>query len=391
MDVNLRHGESGNLLPMQQSRNEPRHRSWRRALMPALLLRLIYSAFAATVAVTQTVNWRLVQSNALTENLPLPDHGWRYLLFGVWNRFDTLWYLHIAAHGYDRPEAVVFFPLYPSLIKLVSLLVPPMAAALLISTSAAFFLFWGLQELLMENDSTGLVTQSVWLCSCWPAGFVFFAGYPESLLAALITWSLWMAGRDRWLAAAGLGLAATLSKAVGVVVLVPLLIIALRTRKTMSLAIVLIPAGAAAFLGYLHWTGHTGLVTAYAQYWRTVTAPPWTVLWMSLQELVRAPNAILVLNLLAVILVCALAAISRLKIEYLLFSAAAVIVPLCKETMPPLQSMMRYQLIIFPAFVGTARLLQRRHSQARWGMVCAAFLIINLGLLWLFVGWSLVV
>jgi len=153
----------------------------KRALMLALLLRLIYSVFAAVAAVTQTVNWRLVQSNGLTENLPPPDHSWRYLLLGVWNRFDTLWYLHVAAHGYDRPDAVVFFPLYPSLIKVVSLLVPPVAAALLISTLAAFFLFWGLQELLMGDHSPGFAAQSVWLCGCWPAGFVFFAGYPESL------------------------------------------------------------------------------------------------------------------------------------------------------------------------------------------------------------------
>lgn len=391
MGVHLKVGGPGDSLPMEQKRSEPRSRPWQRALMLALLLRLIYSVFAAVAAVTQTVNWRLVQSNGLTENLPPPDHSWRYLLLGVWNRFDTLWYLHVAAHGYDRPDAVVFFPLYPSLIKVVSLLVPPVAAALLISTLAAFFLFWGLQELLMGDHSPGFAAQSVWLCGCWPAGFVFFAGYPESLLGALIIWSLWMAGRDRWLTAAGLGLAAALSKAVGVVVVVPLLMMAFRTRKTRSLAVALIPAGAAGFLGYLHWTGHGGLTTAYAQYWRTVTAPPWTTLGMSLRELVRAPNAILVLNLMAVILVCALAAVSRLKIEYLIFSAAAVIVLLCKETVPPLQSMMRYQLMIFPAFAGMAGLLQRRHLQARLGMVCASFLIINLGLLWLFVGWSLVV
>ncbi|MGB7866609.1 MAG: hypothetical protein WCF74_24680, partial [Candidatus Sulfotelmatobacter sp.] len=112
MGVHLRFGGSGDSLPMEQNRSEPRQRSWQRALMLALSLRLIYSVFAAVAAVTQTVNWRLVQSNGLTENLPPPDYSWRYLLFGVWNRFDTLWYLHIAAHGYDRPDAVVFFPLY---------------------------------------------------------------------------------------------------------------------------------------------------------------------------------------------------------------------------------------------------------------------------------------
>jgi hypothetical protein len=376
---------------MERSDGEREGRSWQRPLMLALFLRLVYSGFATAATLTQTANWRLIHSNALTENLPAPDHSVRYLLFGVWNRFDTLWYVHIAAHGYDRPEAIVFFPLYPALIRLFSLLVPPMAAALLISTLAAFFLFWGLQEVVGESQQPDLARQSVWFCGFWPASFVFFAGYPESLLVALIVWSLWMAGKDRWLTAAALGLAAGLTKAVGVVVVVPLIVMALRQKKKMALVVLLIPAGVAGFLGYLHWTGHGGLATAYAQYWRTVTAPPWTTLWRGVQELVRAPNAILVLNLMAVILVSVLAGLSRLRIEYLLFSAAAMFVLLCKETMPPLQSMMRYQLIIFPAFVGLARLLQGPRLRERWGMVCAVFLIVNLGLLWLFLGWSLVV
>jgi hypothetical protein len=59
--------------------------------------------------------------------------------------------------------------------------------------------------------------------------------------------------------------------------------------------------------------------------------------------------------------------------------------------MPPLQSMMRYQLFIFPAFVGMARVLERVGLGTRWGMICGAFLIMNLGLLWMFLGWSLVV
>jgi hypothetical protein len=359
--------------------------------MLTLFLRVVYSVFAAAAALIQTVNWRLVHSNALTENLPAPDHSWRYLLLGVWNRFDTLWYLHIATHGYDRPDAVVFFPLYPGLIRLVSLLIPPMAAALLLSTLAAFFLFWGLQELLIGDQPPALVTQSVWLCGCWPAGFVFFAGYPESLLAALVIWSLFMASKDRWLAAAGLGIAAALTKAVGVVVVVPLMVMALRQRKVTSLAVLLIPATAAGFLGYMHWAGHQGLVTAYAQYWRTFTALPWTTLSIGLREFLREPNAVLLLNLITVILISVLTVISRLRIEYILFSTAVIFVFLCKETAPPLQSMMRYQLIVFPAFIGLARLLQGSWLRARWKMVCAASLVINLGLLWLFLGWSQVV
>jgi hypothetical protein len=350
---------------------------------------------AAAVGLTQSVNWGLIRSNALTENLPTPDHSLRYLLFGIWERFDTLWYLHIAAYGYDRPDAVVFFPLYPSLVKLMSwLMPPPMAAALLISTLAAFFVFWGLQELLADNPPS-LVDRSVLLCAVWPASFIFFAGYPESLLFALIVWSLEMARRDRWLTAAALGLAAAMTKAVGVVVVVPLLIMAIRNRRTTALparlvSLLLVPLGSAAFLGYLHWTGRHTLASAYGQYWQASISPPWMTLWASVHTLVHTPNPILTLNLIFLICVCALAVQSRLRVEYLLYSACAVAVFLCKDNSPPLQSMTRYLLIIFPAYVGLGRLLWSPHLQSKFGVLCAAFFIINLGLLWLFLGWSLV-
>jgi hypothetical protein len=68
--------------------------------------------------------------------LPSP-HGLHYALLGIWERFDTLWFLHIAQHGYDRPMAVIFYPLYPAAIRIASGLMPAMAAALLVSTVAA--------------------------------------------------------------------------------------------------------------------------------------------------------------------------------------------------------------------------------------------------------------
>jgi Gpi18-like mannosyltransferase len=372
------------------STEDIRRPSWQRALVLTLFLRLAYSVFAAVVALIQPVNWRLVHSNALTENLPQPDHSLRYLAFGVWERFDTLWYLHIAAHGYDRPDAVVFYPLYPGLVKIVSLLIPPMAAALLISTAAAFFLFWGLQELLLGDQPQNLADQSVFLCAAWPASFIFFAGYPESLLLALIVWSLCMGRRDCWLAAAALGLAAALTKAVGVVVVVPLIITTIRHRKATALPVLLVPLGSAGFLGYLHWTGHVAPASAYAQYWRTTPAPPWTTLWVSVHTLAHTHDSILMLNLIFLISVCALAALSRLRIEYLLYSAAAVILLLCKETTPPLQSMVRYLLIIFPAFAGLARWLEGPGVRSRFGIVGGSLFAINIGLLWLFLGWFLV-
>jgi hypothetical protein len=365
--------------------------SWWRALLITMGLRLTYTVFTTVAGWIQSPNWERIHSNALTENLPPPSHTLHYLLLGVWERFDTLWYLRIAAHGYDRPDAVVFFPLYPSLVKVVSLLLPPMGAALLISTLASFFLFWGLQELLIGDEEQSLVDHCVLFSAVWPGSFIFFAGYPESLLLALIVWSLAMARKGRWPAAVALAIFAALTKAVGTVVVVPLLIVAIRQRRRMmALPVLLVPFGSIGFLAYLHWTGYVAPALAYARYWRTSMASPWRTLWESVHTLASAPNPILMLNLIFLISVCVLVLLSRLRAEYLLYSAAVVVVLLCKETTPPLQSMMRYLLIIFPAYAGLAHLLRRGYLPAQFAMVCAALMVVNLGLLWLFSGWSLV-
>ncbi|HXX28689.1 MAG TPA: hypothetical protein VEI99_09475 [Terriglobales bacterium] len=365
-------------------------RSWQRSLVLVLCLRLYYSVFAAIIALIQPVNWRLVHSNALTENLPPPAPTIPYLVFGVWERFDTLWYLHISAQGYDRPEAVVFFPLYPILIRAASWFLPPMAVALAISTLAAFFTFWGLKELLRAELSPDRVDQTLFLCAVWPASFIFFAAYPESTLLAFIVWSLVMARKERWLAAALLGFAASITKAAGVLVLVPLSTMALRRPRKAALLLVLVPLGSALFLGWLHSTGHVVLSSAYATYWRTLTALPWMTLWRGLESLVHHPTPILALNFAFLLTDCFLVARSQLRIEYLLYSVAAIVLFLSKETTPPLESMMRYLVIVFPAFVGAARWLQNPRFEPRFGIVCMALFIMNCGLMWLFLGWSLV-
>ncbi len=255
-------------------------------------------------------------------------------------------------------------------------------------------MFWGLLNLLDCDHPPRLVNQSVLLCAVWPAAFIFFAGYPESLLYALIVWSLCTARNERWFAAAVLGMAAAMTKAVGGVVVIPLLIMACRRKTVKALPVLLVPLGWLGFTEYLHWKGRGNLFSAYAEYWRTSTAAPWTTLWASCESLIQAPNPILVMNLLSLIAVCILvvrsAVRSRMRLEYVIFSAAAILVFLSKETIPPLQSMMRYLLIVFPAFVGLAGWLQGPHLRARFLMVCAGLFIVNVGLLWLFEGWSLV-
>src|ERR1700675_2499682 len=130
--------------------NSEQRKDWKIAFAMTAGLRVIYSAFAAVAAVFVHPSASVIQSNVFTENLPAPG-GWHYALFGIWERFDTLWYLHIAKHGYDLPAGVVFYPLYPLLIRSMRGIVGPIAAALLISTVAAFFYFLGLLRLMRSE------------------------------------------------------------------------------------------------------------------------------------------------------------------------------------------------------------------------------------------------
>src|SRR5258708_15359827 len=100
------------------------------------VLRAVYTGIAAVAAVFLHPDARLIHSNVLTGNLPAPG-GWHYALLGIWERFDTLWYLRIAERGYDLPAGVGFYSLYPWPIRGLSRLGWPSAPALPISLGAA--------------------------------------------------------------------------------------------------------------------------------------------------------------------------------------------------------------------------------------------------------------
>lgn len=360
------------------------------ALLLTLVLRAAYSCLAALFGLFLPLNWNLIHSNALTETLPPPNHTAHYLLLGIWERFDTLWYLHIARSGYDRPDAIVFYPLYPFLVRTLSWLIQPIGAALLISTVAAFFFLWGFQNLQRLDFDSDHVRKSLIVYAVWPSSFIFFAGYPESLLLAFILWALYFGRKGNWALSVVLAIGAEMTKAVGMLITVPLLIMAARRRTANAWSVLLTLLGALAFPAWLRWSGHGALNSAYEYYWRTRPAAPWITLWVAGERLLHRPDVLLVLNLLFLIVICLLAGLCRTRLEYKLFGLAAILLVLCKETSPPLQSMMRYVLVVFPAFIGAAQVFEMPRWKPRFWLACSALLIINLTLMWLFLGWSLV-
>jgi len=361
---------------------------WQIAFAITAALRAVYTGVAAAAAVFVHPDAGLIQSNALTENLPAP-HGLHYALLGVWQRFDTLWYLRIAERGYDLPMAVIFYPLYPVAIRVVSWFIPATAAALVVSTAAAFFFFWGLLRLADSSlTGTGRVRMLL-LAAVWPASFALFAGYAESSTIALIVWAVVFARAGRWWPAALCGFLAGLGRPSGVLAAVPLCVLALRSRRAASLVAFLTPLGLLGYWGWLRWSGRLSVVEAYRLYQGMVLAPPWVGVWESVRMPVAQHDVLLAIRLGLIVLVVALSLRDEVRLEDKLF-ALAVILQMLLYAGRPAVGAVRYLLPVYPAFLALGNYAQRRWNWKQFSFYVVAFGFLNLVWMWAFLNWSLV-
>ncbi len=362
----------------------------RKAFALALGLRIFYSLLGAILSRGLRLDEKLIRSNGLTEHLiSRTAHPLLYALLGVWERFDTLWYIEISRHGYGTPAATVFYPLYPALIRAVSFLVrSDLAAAVAVSTLASFFLFWGALSLFELDLAPDICWRAILLWMAWPASFTFFAGYPDSLLCALVVWSIYFARRERWYTAGTLGMLAGCTKALGCFAALPLLWIAWKRRdRTGIAAAALCGVGVACYQGWLMLHHFPSAVEVYKTYWRTTTVTPWTSLGEAIAGLAHGGNLLLPINV-ALFTVAGIATLlPPVRFEYKLYAVAAMLLFLTKHTDPLLQSTTRYSLTVFGAFPALA-------SRVR-GLSLATVLLIagslNLLLFLLFLDWKLAV
>ncbi|HYW37711.1 MAG TPA: hypothetical protein VE957_06320 [Terriglobales bacterium] len=360
---------------------------WQIAMVVTAALRVFYTAMAAAFLPFLHPDPATIHSNALTENLPAA-HGLHYALLGIWERFDTLWFLRIAEHGYDRPMAVIFYPLYPAAIRLGSGLIPAMAAALLVSTVAAFLLFWGLLRLAGgELSEVGKLRMLLLVC-VWPTSFVLFAGYAESLTLALVVWAIIFGREARWEAATACGLLAGSARPSGVLVLIPLLMMALRSRQARSLVVALTPLGLLSYWGWLRWSGRISVVEAYRLYQGMTMVPPWRGVGEALRLIVTEHDALLAIKLGLVILVAVISLRRQVRIEDKAF-ALAVILQMLMYTGRPLLGAARYVLMVYPAFLVWGSYAERWNGK-QLAFYVTAFGLLNMAWMWAFLSWSLV-
>jgi len=359
---------------------------WQIALAIAVALRVFYSAVAAALSFYLRLDPALIHSNALTENLPTPG-SWHYALLGVWERFDTLWYLHIAEHGYNLPMAVIFYPLFPAAIRPLSFFIPPIAAALLVSTTSAFFSFWGLLRLSQADCTAPGKLRALLLVCAWPTSFVLFAGYADSLTLALVVWAVVFAREGRWWSASICGVLAGAARPSGVLVVIPLLLLALGSRRLRSAVVLLSPLGWLVYWAWLHWSGRHSVIEAYRLYQGMTLVPPWQGLWEILRLIVSQGDVLLALKLGLVVVFALLSLRRDVRFEDKLFSLA-VLLQMLMYSGRPLLGAMRYLLLVYPAFL-TMGAWTAKMKETRFTFLWAALFAANLTWMWAFLNWSL--
>lgn len=331
-------------------------------------------------------------------------------ILNSWQVWDAGWYLQIAKEGYFRPEAVVFFPLYPLLIHIGSLVFGrdnAYVVALVIANLGALAGFIGLGLLAVhESGASSSAGRTVRIFSAWPLAFFLFAPYTEGLFLAFVVWTLLSARRGSWWLAATCAFLASLTRPTGVTLFLPLvwefgrqqswwqrsgwksrLQSSFQPLRLARAAVVLgaIPLALALYLAYVKVRfGHASLVFSASHFWDRQSLPVWRTAWIGLRHFLQTPpwsywQAIEVIDYGSILLflVLTVVALRSAPFAFTLFNLATIYVAVSQPIsgLPDIApSAARYLLAAVPVFLLLGR-WSVRHSWLEQLLIAGGFML----------------
>ncbi|MEI6462689.1 MAG: mannosyltransferase family protein [bacterium] len=141
-------------------------------------------------------------------------------------RMDSVWYLSIVNNGYVYTGSglsnIVFFPLYPTLIKIVSLFgVDKILAGILISFTSIVFSSIFLMKLVDKFHKTINKMEAVFIMLIFPTAIFFRVVYTEALFFLLVISFFYFLLSKKYSLALILGLLASFTRLTGIALIVP--------------------------------------------------------------------------------------------------------------------------------------------------------------------------
>lgn len=318
------------------------------------------------------------------------------LLVGPAARWDSVWFLTIAHEGYTGDERVAFFPLYPLLLHVTGWGAGTrIVAGICLSTALLLVALVLVHRLTVLELGREAARPAVFALAFFPMAFFFSAVYSESLFLALSAGSFYAARRGRWAVAGMAGALAAGTRSAGVLLLLPVALLYLygprsdrppdrtggrwwvpRHRISLDVAwLALIPAGLAAYMGYLsvqdvgatapfhaqdvwfrHFAGpfgglHDAVVAAYegARQLLQGSRSPVRFTAAGGDPYIAASHNLVLFAFLAAAIVALIGVLRRLPVAYGAYVLAALALPLSYPVGPqPLMSLPRFVAVLFP-------------------------------------------
>ncbi len=311
----------------------------------------------------------------------VPERGW----FGIWQRFDVLWYQAIAERGYGATNGDIHFPpLYPLFESVLGRILGGrfFFAGWLIAQIA---LVWGLALLFRLTQrwrDASAAKRAVIFTLLFPTAFFFFTAYSESLFLLLTLLCFRALERAQWTWAGFFAFLAILTRLQGIALLAPLVYYAwqnFRASKKISFAQMLMLAlalGAGAFYLWLRvWAGEGNVLPTSEPQLNARLAPPWENLLYAFQVIASGKFLLAdVLNLVTALLAFAILVRGWKMLPPALAwysSVMLLIVMLRYVDTQPLNSMTRYVLTLFPLLMLLAYWSKNRWMERAVVYVCA--------------------
>ena len=337
----------------------------------------------------------------------------------VWARWDSVWFLRIAEHGYDATSgaASAFYPLYPATVGVLGrvLFGHYVLAGILVSLLAAFGSFLLLHRIAEERLGADGARRAVLYLAVFPFALFMQAVYSESLYLLLTLAAFVLAERGRFPAAGAVAGLALLTRPTGVALLPALALLAWRERhRARALAsLALAPLLFAAYplylwqaegdaWAFLHaqrlWSRHLspagplggiwdGLRAGWAGIEQLASGSHTHVYWTAVRNTDPIRAATLNLECLAYLVLFAVLTViawRRFGAPYGLFAVLSLAIPLSVPSERwPLLSLPRFGLTIFPLFLALASLGGR--PRAHTAIVAVSSLLLGVSV----VQWAL--
>jgi hypothetical protein len=307
-----------------------------------------------------------------------------------WYRWDAILFGRILTHGYTPWDGTTSFnPLYPLLSwPLYKLGLDPTLSLLVTSSLAALGLFWVFYRLATLEHAPATAWTALLYLVTFPAAFILFAPYSESLFLLWTVLALYTMRRGRWGLVAICSFLAALSRQQGLFLAIPIAwwaweasgrsLRGIKSAWRAWLAALAAPFGLVVWgiyrIGYLH-EGSLDFSSIQGLIYSALLSPaanaiipgqafhwPWEAFRLVVSDAIHFPEINVFVNLtLGISFVVAFVIAWRyLNIADRLYSLAIILVSFSVTTIDlAYVSLPRHLLLALPVFIGLAAALRK--------------------------------